>query len=153
MKHTLLTTAIIAIISTPVLAEEPMKHDMKNMQHDMPMQHDMKNMEDMKDMPMMSMPDKMVSPSVRQVESATVCMMNNKAFDKPQTAINIADKTYYGCCPMCAKKLNANEALREAVDPVSGKTVDKATAIIGADKNDNVYYFENEANLHTHMGH
>ena len=34
-----------------------------------------------------------------------------------------------------------------ATDPVSGKSVDKASAVIGEDAAGAVYYFESEANL------
>jgi len=37
--------------------------------------------------------------------------------------------------------------VRQAVDPVSKKTVDKATAVIGAQPDGSVLYFENAANL------
>lgn len=85
---------------------------------------------------------------LKPVESKFVCMINNKAFDTPQMAIEVEGKTYYGCCPMCKEMLGKDPAKRSAVDPVSGKTVDKAAAIIGADAHGMVYYFENEENLH-----
>jgi len=44
-------------------------------------------------------------------------------------------------------KLKSNLASRISIDPVSGKQVDKATSIIGASSNGQVYYFENEQNL------
>jgi YHS domain-containing protein len=34
-----------------------------------------------------------------------------------------------------------------AIDPVSGKEVDKAEAVIGIDKAGNVYFFQSEENL------
>jgi YHS domain-containing protein len=85
---------------------------------------------------------------LKPVEAQYVCMMNNKVFDKPQIAIEVEGKTYYGCCPMCADKLKNDAALRSATDPVSGKTVDKASAVIGADPHGMTYYFENEENFH-----
>ena len=48
---------------------------------------------------------------------------------------------------MCKGKLHTNLASRISIDPVSGKQVDKATSVIGAANNGNVYYFENEKNL------
>lgn len=99
---------------------------------------------------------------LKHAEAKHVCMMNDKAFDKEQMAIEIDGKTYYGCCPMCKEMLSNDPAKRAANDPVSGKTVDKATAIIG-EHNGMVYYFENEENfqkfasgpmpeMHEHMG-
>ena len=84
---------------------------------------------------------------VKPVEAKMVCMVNNKAFDKEQMAIQVDGKTYYGCCPMCKGMLEKDASQRTAVDPVSGKTVDKATALIGADADGNTYYFENQDNL------
>ena len=54
---------------------------------------------------------------------------------------------YYGCCPMCAKNLEANPSARLAIDPVSGTKVDKADAFLGATKNGDILYFENEENF------
>jgi YHS domain-containing protein len=48
---------------------------------------------------------------------------------------------------MCKERLAKDETSRMAVDPVSMKEVDKATAVIGADAEGNVQYFENEKNL------
>ena len=56
-------------------------------------------------------------------------------------------KKYYGCCQMCKGKLVANLASRKSIDPVSGKQVDKATSVVAATNNGNIYYFENGRNL------
>ena len=84
---------------------------------------------------------------LKPVEAQYVCMMNNKVFDKPQMAIQVEGKTYYGCCPMCADKLKNDASLRTATDPVSGKSVDKASAVIGADTHGMTYYFESKENF------
>lgn len=84
---------------------------------------------------------------LKPTEAQYVCMMNNKVFDKPQIAIEVEGKTYYGCCPMCADKLKNDVSLLTATDPVSGKTVDKASAVIGADTQGMTYYFESKENL------
>ena len=91
--------------------------------------------------------------TLKQVESQYVCMINNQLFDKQQIPLDVNGKTYYGCCPMCKEKLEKSAQARTATDPVSGKTVDKATAIIGAQADGTVYYFENEENLKKHSGH
>ncbi|MCK6418900.1 MAG: TRASH domain-containing protein [Alphaproteobacteria bacterium] len=85
---------------------------------------------------------------LKSVEAKYVCMMNNKVFDTPQIAIEVEGKTYYGCCPMCADKLKNDASLRSAVDPVSGKQVDKSNAVIGADPHGMTYYFESQENFH-----
>ena len=85
-----------------------------------------------------------------RVETKTVCMINEHAMGKDQIPIEIDGRTYYGCCEMCKKALAADAAKRVAVDPVSGKQVDKATAVIASQEDGRVFYFENEANLAKH---
>lgn len=80
----------------------------------------------------------------RVKDPSHVCMVNNEVMGKPQIPIKVADKTYYGCCKMCVGKLTNNKSARMAVDPVSGKEVDKSTATIGAKPNGEVLYFESE---------
>ena len=48
---------------------------------------------------------------------------------------------------MCKTALAKDAAKRVAVDPVSGKEVDKAKAVIGAQEDGRVFYFESEENL------
>ena len=85
--------------------------------------------------------------ALTKVEAKRICMMNNAAFPNDQIPTTVDGKTYYGCCPMCAGKLKNDPALRKAVDPVSGKEVDKALAVVGVDSKGKAYYFENEKNL------
>lgn len=87
------------------------------------------------------------APAVTKVEPKKVCMINNEFMDKDQIPVEVQGKTYYGCCKMCKDKLTSDAASRSAVDPVSGKTVDKASAVIGARADGSVLYFESEANL------
>jgi YHS domain-containing protein len=82
-----------------------------------------------------------------QVETKYVCMINNQKFDKEQIAVEVSGQTYYGCCEMCKDKLKNDAKSRTAVDPVSGKKVDKAKAVIGANAEGKVFYFENAENL------
>ena len=81
------------------------------------------------------------------VLSKNVCMINNRSMADDQIAVEIDGKTYYGCCAMCKEKLVKDETSRYAIDPVSGKKVDKAKAVIGALPGAAVLYFENETNL------
>ena len=85
--------------------------------------------------------------AVRRVELKYVCMVNEKAFDKPQIPVLVGDKTYYGCCQACKTALENDPKVREAVDPVSGKAVDKSSAVIGEGEDGKIYYFENEGNF------
>lgn len=90
-----------------------------------------------------------VKPSgvLTKVETKTVCMINEHAMGKDQIPVEVDGKTYYGCCEMCKKALAADASKRVALDPVSGKEVDKATAVIAAQEDGRVFYFENEENL------
>ena len=82
-----------------------------------------------------------------RVDPKYVCMPNNRVFKKEQLSTEIEGKTYYGCCKMCINALNSDPQQRMAVDPVSGKEIDKAEAIIGAAPDNSIYYFETEENL------
>lgn len=88
-----------------------------------------------------------MTPTLSEVESKYVCMINDQIYNKEQIPVEVEGKTYYGCCKMCEAKLKSDPNSRESIDPVSNKKVDKALSVIGATKDGNVYYFENEANL------
>lgn len=82
-----------------------------------------------------------------QVEAMYVCMINDQRFSKVQIPVDVGGRTYYGCCEMCKERLRGDESSRTGIDPVSGKKVDKATAVIGATPDGTVYYFETVENL------
>jgi YHS domain-containing protein len=84
---------------------------------------------------------------VTKVDPKTVCMVNEMAMGKEQIAVEVDGKTYYGCCEMCKNRLATDDSKRVAIDPISGKEVDKAEAVIGAQEDGRVFYFENEENL------
>ena len=84
---------------------------------------------------------------ITKVDSKRVCMVNNTLFDKDQIPVAVDGKTYFGCCEMCKGRLAQDASAREAVDPVSGKPVDKAKAVIGAKPDGKVLYFESEKTL------
>jgi YHS domain-containing protein len=81
---------------------------------------------------------------IERVEAKHVCMVNNTLFAKDQIPVQVDGKTYFGCCEMCKGRLASDAAARTATDPVSGKTVDKATAVIGATPDGKVLYFESD---------
>jgi YHS domain-containing protein len=82
-----------------------------------------------------------------KVEPKTVCMINEQAMGKDQIPVEVEGKTYYGCCEMCKKALAENASKRFAVDPVTGKQVDKAKAVIASQQDGRVFYFESDATL------
>ena len=81
---------------------------------------------------------------LKRVETKKVCMVNNQVFEKDQIPVAVDGKTYYGCCEMCKERLAKDAAARTAVDPVTGKQVDKATAVIAAMPDGKVLYFESQ---------
>lgn len=85
--------------------------------------------------------------TLKPVATSRVCMVNNRVFKEDQIPIQIQGKTYYGCCAMCKDKLSNDINARQAIDPITGKSVDKATAIIAADTHGQVFYFENKQHL------
>jgi Cu/Ag efflux protein CusF len=101
--------------------------------------------------------------TLKPVDAKYICMVNDTAFEKEQISVDVEGKTYFGCCSMCEARLKEDATIRTAIDPVSGNKIDKAEAVIGADANGKVYYFESAENLekfkaepdseHSHMEH
>ena len=89
---------------------------------------------------------------VQFVAPQTVCMANNRYMGEDQTAVVVEGKTYYGCCPMCEQRLRDDPEVRAAKDPVTGKPVDKATAVIGKLSTGRVLYFESEKTFAAYDG-
>src|SRR5690554_3931710 len=80
------------------------------------------------------------------VPNDLVCMVNNEYMGKKQFEVEFEGKTYYGCCQMCKERIPKDESVRVAIDPLSKKQVDKATALIAVtDDRGEVSYFENKA--------
>jgi YHS domain-containing protein len=82
-----------------------------------------------------------------QADPKKVCMVTNTVFDKDQIPVRVKGRTYYGCCEMCKGELEKDRKQRVAIDPVSGRKVDKSRAVIGVASNGGVFYFENSGNL------
>lgn len=82
--------------------------------------------------------------ALTRVDSSLVCMVNNQFMGKPQIPVEVAGRTYYGCCPMCKGKLESTASARSATDPVTQRPVDKAAAVIGKAADNSVVYFESE---------
>lgn len=80
-------------------------------------------------------------------DRSLVCMVNNQFMGRSQIPVTVNGRTYYGCCEMCKGRLANDPASRTSVDPVSQRSVDKATAVIGRAEDGTAMYFENEQNL------
>lgn len=89
--------------------------------------------------------------SWKVVKNEEVCMVTEAFFGKKQIPVEVNGKTYYGCCEGCKRTLNEKQAAREAIDPLTKKKVDKATATIAADRSGRVMYFENKKNFEEYM--
>jgi YHS domain-containing protein len=89
--------------------------------------------------------------AVVRVESKYVCMINDTLFPREQIPVAVGGKTYFGCCEMCKERLASQPEARKAVDPVTGKEVDKASAAIGAKADGKVLYFENQGSLERYV--
>lgn len=87
-----------------------------------------------------------------RVPTERVCMVQDRLFADPQIPVEVEGKTYYGCCPMCAGRLREDLSLRQAVDPVTGRTVDKASALAAANPDGSILYFESEQTLGQFLG-
>lgn len=88
-------------------------------------------------------------PWVIRVPGDEVCMVQNYFWGTTKmTPLPLAGKTYWVCCQGCFDTLKKYpDKERFATDPVSGARVDKADAVLGRARNNQVHYFENEANL------
>lgn len=91
------------------------------------------------------------SELLERVESEKVCMVTDMHFPKKQIPVTHSGKTYYGCCANCKETLAKDAKARTAVDPISGKPVDKAVAVIGRRDDHSVVYFENENNFNKYV--
>jgi len=92
-----------------------------------------------------------MATELQRVPTEQVCMVNDQFMARKQIPVPVQGKIYYGCCQMCVGTLTNDASERHATDPVSGHSVDKATAVIGALPDGGVFYFENEANLNAYV--
>jgi YHS domain-containing protein len=85
--------------------------------------------------------------ALERVELKRVCMVNDTAFERDQIPVKVNNTTYYGCCQMCEERLKTDQAVRLAVDPITGDWVDKASAVVAARRDQSVLYFSSEETL------
>lgn len=82
--------------------------------------------------------------TLQVVPHQKVCMVTNMLFPKDQIPVVHGGKTYYGCCENCKKTLSEDAKARTAKDPMTGRSIDKASAVIAAQEDGSVLYFENQ---------
>ena len=105
---------------------------------------------DMRGMDMSSSAPASFDKTVVRVEASKVCMVNNNYMGTTQIPVKVNGRTYYGCCAGCKITLETKPESRQAVDPVSGKMVDKAVAVIGKTAAGRVVYFSSLAHLNAY---
>jgi len=67
----------------------------------------------------------------RVTDPVQVCMVKRTVQPHTTYTYDYQGKTYHFCCTMCLSKFKADpENLKWAADPVNGKRVDKADALI-----------------------
>lgn len=74
-----------------------------------------------------------------------VCMVNDQFMGRDQILVEFEGRNYYGCCAGCVTRIQTDPSVRSAIDPVTGREVDKATAVMAQDPEGNVQYFESRA--------
>jgi YHS domain-containing protein len=85
--------------------------------------------------------------ALEEVPAVKVCMVNDQLFAKDQIPVEVEGKTYFGCCEMCKGRLASDAAIRQATDPLTGESVDKATAVKAADAEGAIFYFATRENF------
>jgi YHS domain-containing protein len=85
-------------------------------------------------------------------ERDKICMVNDQFMGKTQIPIDVEGKTYFGCCKMCKDRLEKEARFRTGTDPISGRPVDKAKAVIGMLATGDVLYFESEETFRKYNG-
>ena len=89
-----------------------------------------------------------IAPTLTRVaDLSLICMVTDRYFGQPQIPTEFESRTYYGCCEMCAAKLRTQPGVRRGIDPVTGREVDKATAVAGRLADGRVIYFESSDTL------
>lgn len=91
----------------------------------------------------------LAADKLKIVPNDKVCMVTNMLFPRTQIPVAHNGKTYYGCCENCKKTLSEDQASRVAVDPISGNSIDKASAVIAARDDGSVIYFESKKTYNT----
>ena len=78
------------------------------------------------------------------VERNEVCVVADRAPGEPTFEVQLDGKTYHVCCERCEARLKEDPSLRYAIDPVTGRSVDKSDAFIAVIEDGRAFYFESE---------
>ncbi len=81
---------------------------------------------------------------LRKVDNKAINMVTNRLFRGEQRSLRIDGKDYFIPNEDYVYNFRQNLSLRYAVDPFTGKRVDKSGALAYADYRDRVFYFESE---------
>jgi len=79
-----------------------------------------------------------------RVERDEVCVVADRAPGEPTLEVKLGGKTYHVCCTRCEARLKDDPSFRFAIDPVTGRAVDKADAFIAVTEDGRAFYFESE---------
>lgn len=87
-----------------------------------------------------------IASFMEPVPKDEICMVQ-KYYMGPgkMTPVVLDNKTYYVCCQGCKDTITKDPNERWAIDPVSGKKVNKADAVLGKATNGQIHFFESEA--------
>lgn len=70
----------------------------------------------------------------KEIQHSRVCMVNGDIKLHSVRSVTVNGKTYWGCCQHCISLLRYNTAqVRFTTDPVTGKKINKADAVIFPD--------------------
>jgi hypothetical protein len=87
-------------------------------------------------------------PSQRDtISHSKICMVDNiYQGDYPTLSVLLSANTYYGCDAKAIRELSIKEDIRFAIDPITKRKVDKASAVIGLHRkrDGKVLYFESK---------
>ena len=84
-------------------------------------------------------------PQQDTIAHSKICMVDDfYQGNYPTLPLKLSTKTYYGCDPKAIRELTAKNEVRSATDPVTGRKVDKAAAVIALHpkRDGKVLYFE-----------
>jgi YHS domain-containing protein len=73
-----------------------------------------------------------------------ICMVQKYDMEAKTTPVVLDGKTYYVCCEGCKNTITKDKNERFSKDPVSGKRINKADAVLGRASNGQIHFFESE---------